>query len=66
MCPKTGAATLLFSRLRKPALPVYSHHHRVAARLCLIPARVAVCPSHAVLEAQLPAYCSAQQFYYNH
>ena len=64
--PKTSAATLLFSRLRKPALPVDSHHHRVAARLGLIPAGVAVGPSHAVLEAQLPADWSAQQVYDNH
>ena len=52
--PKTSAAVLLFSNLRRPALPVDSHHHRVAARLGLIPANVAVGPSHAVLEAQLP------------
>ena len=38
--PKTSAATLLFSRLRMPALPVDSHHHRVAIRLGLIPANV--------------------------
>jgi endonuclease-3 len=31
--PKTSAAVLLFSRLRLPALPVDSHHHRVAVRL---------------------------------
>ena len=64
--PKTSAATLLFSRLRKPALPVDSHHHRVAERLGLIPAGVAVGPSHALLEAQLPADWSAQQVYDNH
>ena len=64
--PKTSAATLLFSRLRKPALPVDSHHHRVAARLGLIPANLPVGPSHAVLEAQLPPDWSAQQVYDNH
>ncbi len=64
--PKTSAATLLFSRLRKPALPVDSHHHRVAVRLGLIPASVAVGPSHALLEAQLPTDWSAQQVYDNH
>lgn len=63
---KTSAATLLFSRLRKPALPVDSHHHRVAVRLGLIPANVAVGPSHALLEAQLPPDWSAQQVYDNH
>jgi endonuclease-3 len=64
--PKTSAAVLLFSRLRQPALPVDSHHHRVAVRLGLIPANTAVGPSHALLEAQLPADWSAQQVYDNH
>lgn len=64
--PKTSAATLLFSRLRLPALPVDSHHHRVAVRLGLIPASVSVGPSHALLEAQLPPGWSAQQVYDNH
>lgn len=64
--PKTSAATLLFSRLRMPALPVDSHHHRVAQRLGLIPAALAVGPSHAVLEAQLPDGLSAQEVYDDH
>jgi endonuclease-3 len=64
--PKTSAAVLLFSRLRRPALPVDSHHHRVAARLGLIPASVAVGPAHAILEAQLPPHWDAQQVYDNH
>ena len=64
--PKTSAAVLLFSRLRMPALPVDSHHHRVAQRLALIPAGVAVGPAHRLLEAQLPAEWSAQQVYDNH
>ena len=64
--PKTSAAVLLFSNLRRPALPVDSHHHRVAARLALIPANVAVGPAHALLEAQLPPDWSAQQVYDNH
>ncbi len=64
--PKTSAATLLFSRLRMPALPVDSHHHRVASRLGLIPSNVPVGPSHALLEAQLPPDWSAQQVYDNH
>ena len=37
--PKTSAAVLSFSTLRRPALPVDSHHHRVAARTGLIPSR---------------------------
>jgi endonuclease III len=64
--PKTSAATLLFSRLRMPALPVDSHHHRVATRLALIPASLDVGPSHAVLEAQLPEWFVAQDVYDNH
>lgn len=64
--PKTSAAVLAFSRLRKPALPVDSHHHRVAQRLGLIPANAAVGPAHALLEAQLPPEWTAQQVYDNH
>jgi endonuclease-3 len=64
--PKTSAAVLCFSRLRGRALPVDSHHHRVAIRLGLIPAKLAVGPSHAVLEAQLPTEWTAQQVYDNH
>jgi endonuclease-3 len=64
--PKTSAAVLLFSRLRRPALPVDSHHHRVALRLQLIPEGIAVGPSHALLEAQVPPDWSAQQVYDNH
>jgi len=64
--PKTSAAVLSFSRLRLPALPVDSHHHRVAQRLGLIPDWVDVGPAHAWLEAQLPADWGAQQVYDNH
>ena len=64
--PKTSAAVLLFSRLRMPALPVDSHHHRVAQRLGLIPERLPVGPAHRVLEAQLPEEWDAQQVYDNH
>ena len=64
--PKTSAAVLSFSTLRRPALPVDSHHHRVAARTGLIPSGLAVGPSHRVLAAQLPADWDAQQIYDNH
>lgn len=64
--PKTSAAVLLFSRLRRPALPVDSHHYRVAIRLGLVPANVAVGAAHALLSAQLPLDWSAQQVYDNH
>ena len=64
--PKTSAAVLLFSRLRRPALPVDSHHHRVAQRLGLIPNNVAVGPAHARLRALLPPHWNAQQLYDHH
>jgi endonuclease-3 len=64
--PKTSAAVLSFSSLRRAALPVDSHHHRVAVRLGLIPPTVSVGPSHALLFAQLPPDWDAQQVYDNH
>ncbi|CAA2104880.1 Endonuclease III [Methylobacterium bullatum] len=64
--PKTSAAVLSFSLLRMPALPVDSHHHRVAQRTGLIGAKVDVGPSHPILRAQLPAEWSAQDLYDNH
>lgn len=64
--PKTSAAVLSFSTLRMPALPVDSHHHRVAQRTGLIPKSLDVGPSHAVLRAQLPDDWSAQGLYDNH
>lgn len=64
--PKTSAATLLFSTLRMPAMPVDSHHHRVALRLELIPAGTDVGPSHALLGRLLPPDWDAQQVYDHH
>ena len=64
--PKTSAAVLVFSRLRMRALPVDSHHHRVAQRLGLIPSKLDVGPSHEALEAMLPAEWDAQQVYDDH
>src|SRR4051794_40073111 len=64
--PKTSAAVLSFSTLRKAALPVDSHHHRVAQRTGLIAASMDVGPSHAALAAQLPDDWDAQQVYDNH
>jgi endonuclease-3 len=63
---KTSAAVLSFSLLRKAALPVDSHHHRVAERLELIPARTSLDRAHELLEAQLPSGASAQFVYDNH
>ncbi len=64
--PKTSAAVLCFSRIRGRALPVDSHHHRVALRLGLIAAALAVGPAHAALEALLPANWDAQAVYDHH
>lgn len=64
--PKTSAAVMSFSTLRGKALPVDSHHHRVAARLGLIPDSLPVGRAHRVLEAQLPADWDAQSVYDNH
>jgi endonuclease III len=64
--PKTSAAVLSFSTLRKAALPVDSHHHRVAQRTGLIPQSMDVGPSHTVLSALLPPDWDAQHVYDNH
>ncbi len=64
--PKTSAAVLLFSRLRIPALPVDSHHHRVAQRLGLIPTSMPVGPAHDALAALLPDDWDAQTVYDDH
>jgi len=64
--PKTSAATLLFSSLRLPAMPVDSHHHRVAQRLALIGPKVGEAAAHAQLEALLPPAWDAQQVYDHH
>ncbi len=64
--PKTSAATLLFSGLRRPALPVDSHHHRVAQRLGLIPDAMPVGPSHDALAALVPEAWDAQAVYDHH
>ncbi|WP_084697778.1 endonuclease III domain-containing protein [Muricoccus aerilatus] len=64
--PKTSAAVLAFSALRARALPVDSHHHRVAQRLGIIPETLAVGPSHRVLEAMLPEEWDSQAVYDHH
>ena len=64
--PKTSAAVLIFSCLRMRALPVDSHHHRVAQRLGLISSKLDVGPAHAVLEAMLPEDWDAQTVYDHH
>ncbi len=64
--PKTSAATLLFSSLRIPAMPVDSHHHRVAQRLGLIGLKTTENAAHKLLAAFLPADWDAQQVYDHH
>jgi endonuclease-3 len=64
--PKTSAAVLLFSTLRIPAMPVDSHHHRVAQRLALIGPKVDEKAAHRLLEALLPPGWGAQQVYDHH
>ena len=64
--PKTSAAVLSFSALRRAALPVDSHHHRVAQRTGLIPATMDVGPAHAALEALVPGDWDAQAVYDHH
>ncbi len=63
---KTSAAVLSFSRLRMAALPVDSHHHRVAQRLGLIGPKVDVATAHDLLAALLPPDFDAQQTYDHH
>jgi endonuclease-3 len=52
--PKTAACVLLFSRLRRRALPVSTGHHRTAKRLGLISRRAGVEAAHEPLLAMLP------------
>ena len=53
--PKTAAAVLLFSTLRRATLPVDTHYLRVALRLGLIPPGTSDDSAHILLRAQLPA-----------
>ena len=64
--PKTSAAVLSFSTLRGRALPVDSHHFRVAWRLGLIDKKIGEGKANYVLEAMLPDYFTAQDVYDNH
>lgn len=64
--PKTSAATLLFSNLRRPALPVDSHHYRVAVRVGLIAGNTSLTAAHRKLEGLLPTDWDAQRVYDHH
>ncbi len=64
--PKTSAAVISFSTLRGKALPVDSHHFRVAVRLGIIEEKIGETKANRVLEALLPAGFTAQDVYDNH
>ncbi len=64
--PKTSAAVLSFSNMRGRALPVDSHHFRVAVRLGIIEQKIGEGKANRVLEELLPASFSAQEVYDHH
>lgn len=64
--PKTSAAVLSFSDMRGKALPVDSHHFRVAVRLGIIEAKIGEAAANRVLENLLPQDFTAQEVYDNH
>lgn len=64
--PKTSAAVMSFSNLRARALPVDSHHFRVAVRLGIINAKIGEAKANRVLESLLPPDFTAQEVYDNH
>ena len=64
--PKTSAAVLSFSSLRGRALPVDSHHFRVAWRLGIILEKAGEAKAHALLENLLPDTFTAQDVYNHH
>lgn len=64
--PKTSAAVISFSNMRGKALPVDSHHFRVAVRLGIIEEKIGEAKAHKVLEDLLPPEFTAQEVYDNH
>lgn len=64
--PKTSAAVISFSSLRGKALPVDSHHFRVAHRLGIIDEKLGEAKAHAALENLLPDTFTAQDVYDHH
>lgn len=64
--PKTSAAVISFSTLRGKALPVDSHHFRVAVRLGIIDKKIGEGKANRVLESLLPPEFTAQDVYDNH
>ena len=64
--PKTSAAVISFSDLRGKALPVDSHHFRVAHRLGIIPEKMGEAKANRVLESLLPETFTAKEMYDHH
>jgi endonuclease-3 len=64
--PKTSAAVISFSSLRGKALPVDSHHFRVAVRLAIIEEKIGEGKANRVLENLLPDSFTAQDVYDHH
>lgn len=64
--PKTSAAVISFSSLRGKALPVDSHHFRVAHRLGIISEKIGEGKANRVLEEMLPVEFTAQEVYDHH
>lgn len=63
---KTSAATLNFSNLRLPALVVDTHHHRVAIRVGIVPAKASLDAAARLLESYLPKDWDGQRVYDSH
>jgi endonuclease-3 len=61
--PKTSAAVISFSNLHRKALPVDSHHFRVAWRLGIIEERLGEAKTNRVLVSILPINFTAQDVY---
>lgn len=64
--PKTSAAVISFSNLRGKALPVDSHHFRVAVRLGIIEEKIGEAKANRVLENLLPSSFTSQEVYDHH
>jgi endonuclease-3 len=64
--PKTSAAVISFSSLRGKALPVDSHHFRVAHRLGIVEEKIGEGKANRVLESMLPESFNAQEVYDHH
>jgi len=64
--PKSSAAVISFSTLRGKALPVDSHHFRVAVRLGIIENKIGEGKANRVLEALLPPEFTARETFDHH